>query len=188
MDIDRLKRGQYTLEEIVEENKYTKNVLGNYKEEEVFLKSGKYGLYTTYNGKNISLQSLQKDECEITLEDVIQVIKDGNASHNKSIIKEIDNELSIRKGKFGPYVFYKTDKMKKPILSVPLADYIDVGIFTEEEVQGKMKEKVLYLKKHKITAINNKLKIIVEEKPMEVGVDPYNKLIDTQSDDNRRKF
>ena len=114
LDVDRLKRGQYTLEEIVEENKYTKNVLGNYKDEEVFLKSGKYGLYTTYNGKNISLQSLQKDECEITLEDVIQVIKDGNASHNKSIIKEIDNELSIRKGKFGPYVFYKTDKMKKP--------------------------------------------------------------------------
>ena len=114
LDVDRLKRGQYTLEEIVEENKYTKNVLGNYKDEEVFLKSGKYGLYTTYNGKNISLQSLQKDEGEITLEDVIQVIKDGNASHNKSIIKEIDDELSIRKGKFGPYVFYKTDKMKKP--------------------------------------------------------------------------
>jgi len=86
--------------------------LGTYKGEEVFLKSGKYGLYTTYNGKNISLQSLQKDE--ITIEDVIQVIKDGNASHNKSIIKEVDDELSIRKGKFGPYVFYKTDKMKKP--------------------------------------------------------------------------
>jgi ABC-2 type transport system permease protein len=28
----------------------------------------------------------------------------------------------------------------------------------------------------------------VDEKPLEVGVDPYNKLIDTKSDDNRRKF
>ena len=78
--------------------------------------------------------------------------------------------------------------MKKPILSVPLADYIDVGIFTEEEVDGEKKEKEVYLKKHKITQIHNKIKIIVDKKPVEVGVDPYNKLIDTQSEDNRRKL
>ena len=90
--------------------------------------------------------------------------------------------------KVGDTLTYKTDKMKKPILSVPLADYIDIGIFTEEEVDGKMEEKVLYLQKHKITQINNKLSIIVDKKPVGIGVDPYNKLIDTKSDDNRRKF
>ena len=26
----------------------------------------------------------------------------------------VTSEISIRKGKFGPYVLYKTDKMKKP--------------------------------------------------------------------------
>ncbi len=36
--------------------------------------------------------------------------------------------------------------MKKPILSVTLADYIDIGIFTEEEVDGKKKEVELYFK------------------------------------------
>jgi ABC-2 type transport system permease protein len=90
--------------------------------------------------------------------------------------------------KVGDTLSYKTDKMKKPILSVPLADYIDIGIFTEEEVDGKKQEVELYLKKHKITAINNKITIIVDKKPAEIGVDPYNKLIDTQSDDNRRKL
>ena len=54
--------------------------------------------------------------------------------------------------------------------------------------KGKKKEKVLYLKKHKITTINNKITIIVDEKPTEVGVDPYNKLIDSQSEDNRKKL
>jgi len=83
---------------------------------------------------------------------------------------------------------YKTEKMKKPLYSVPLADYIDVAIFGEEEVDGKKKETILYLKKHKITQINNKISIIVDKKPKEVGVDPYNKLIDTKSDDNRRKL
>ena len=33
---------------------------------------------------------------------------------NKSIVKEISNEISIRKGKYGNYVYYKTSKMKKP--------------------------------------------------------------------------
>tara|TARA_B100000780_G_scaffold96922_1_gene67608 strand:- start:840 stop:2591 length:1752 start_codon:yes stop_codon:yes gene_type:complete len=89
--------------------------------------------------------------------------------------------------KVGDTLTHKTDKMNKPILSVSLSDYIDIGVFANEQVDGKDgKEKVLYLQKHKITAINNKITIILNEKPLEVGVDPYNKLIDTQSDDNRR--
>jgi len=90
--------------------------------------------------------------------------------------------------KVGDTLTYKTDKMKKPILSVPLEDYIDIGIFSEEDVDGVQREVELYLKKHKITQINNKISIIVDKKPTEVGVDPYNKLIDTQSEDNRRKM
>ena len=34
--------------------------------------------------------------------------------------------------------------------------------------------------------INNRFEIIVSEKPIEVGVDPYNKLIDRRSRDNRK--
>ena len=87
--------------------------------------------------------------------------------------------------KVGDTLAYKSENMNKPILSIPLQDYIDVGIFTEKEVDGKKTTKKLYLKKHKITQIHNQITIIVDEKPTEVGVDPYNKLIDTQSEDNR---
>ncbi|CAM1372254.1 ABC transporter permease/M1 family aminopeptidase [Tenacibaculum xiamenense] len=90
--------------------------------------------------------------------------------------------------KMGDTISYKTEKMRKPILSVPLNDYIDIGIFGEKDVDGKKEEVELYLKKHKITQINNKITLIVDQKPVEVGVDPYNKLIDTKSDDNRRKL
>ncbi|WP_439129079.1 ABC transporter permease/M1 family aminopeptidase [Polaribacter sp.] len=83
---------------------------------------------------------------------------------------------------------YKKPDLDKPIYSLPLADYIDVGIFTEDEVDGKKEVKTIYLEKHKITKINNKVTIIVDQKPTEVGIDPYNKLIDTKSDDNRRKI
>jgi ABC-2 type transport system permease protein len=90
--------------------------------------------------------------------------------------------------KVGDTLSYKTEKMKKPELSVQLADYVEVGIFSEEEIDGEKEEIELYLKKHKITAINNKITIIVDKKPTEVGIDPYNKLIDVDSNDNRREL
>lgn len=72
------------------------------------------------------------------------------------------------------------------ISSLPLADYIDIGIFGEEEIDGEKKDVELYLQKHKMTAIHNTVTIIVNQKPTEVGVDPYSKLIDTDSDNNRK--
>jgi ABC-2 type transport system permease protein len=117
-----------------------------------------------------------------------------NGKYQVDIEFEVSKYRNDEKGKryygeqAGDTLSYKTDKMKKPVLSVPLADYIDIGVFAEEEVGGKKKEIELYLKKHKITQIDNKISIIVNQKPVEVGVDPYNKLIDTKSNDNRRKL
>jgi len=75
---------------------------------------------------------------------------------------------------------------KRPLKSYPLGDYIDVAIFGVEEKDGKEIEKVLYQKKHKITEIENNFILTVREEPTEVGIDPYNKLIDRDSNDNRR--
>lgn len=88
----------------------------------------------------------------------------------------------------GDTITYKSEKMRKPILSVKLNDYIDLGIFGEEEVDGVKKEVPIYFEKIYIDQINNKMSIVVDKKPVEVGIDPYNKLIDVQSDDNRRKL
>ena len=73
--------------------------------------------------------------------------------------------------------------MDKSIYSVYLQDYIDIGIFGTENDQ----EAELYLKKHKISSINNVVSITVDKEPLEIGIDPYNKLIDTDSGDNRTK-
>ena len=78
------------------------------------------------------------------------------------------------------------DGKKKPLKSYPLSDYVDVGIFGRTEVDGKEEEQVLYIKKHKISEIENKWTITVDAEPKEVGIDPYNILIDRNSDDNRR--
>lgn len=77
---------------------------------------------------------------------------------------------------------------KKEVKSYPLNDYVEIGVFGAKKLKGKHEyENELYNKKYKIDKIENKVSIIVNEKPFEVGVDPYNKLIDRDSNDNRQK-
>jgi len=84
-------------------------------------------------------------------------------------------------------VLNKTDKKTK-IESLPLQDYIELGIFANEDKKDPTKEKTLFLKKIKVNKIQNTFTIVVDKKPTEVGVDPYNKLIDTDSNDNRKSL
>ncbi|PQJ19436.1 ABC transporter permease/M1 family aminopeptidase [Nonlabens tegetincola] len=91
---------------------------------------------------------------------------------------------SVYKNTVGDSLSYTPEGKKKALKSLPLADYIDVGVFGEKDDETGI-NKVLYLKKHKIVAIENKFSIIVDEKPVEVGIDPFNILIDRNSNDNR---
>jgi len=108
---------------------------------------------------------------------------------NALVSKYRSNEKGKRsfKDASGKTLSYKGKGEKYATDSYPLNDYVEVGIFGSQTINGKTKEKQLYLQKHKINRIDNKFVIVVDEKPVEVGIDPYNKLIDTNSDDNRRK-
>ncbi len=66
---------------------------------------------------------------------------------------------------------------------IPLADYIDIGVFGERE-QGNALGRPLYLRKHRITEPRTTVEIIVDEEPRKAGIDPYNKLIDRAPTDN----
>jgi ABC-2 type transport system permease protein len=63
---------------------------------------------------------------------------------------------------------------------MPLADYIEIGVFSGK----KLEEKPLYLKKEKFTEDHRTFVITVDEQPTLAGIDPYNKLIDRNADDN----
>jgi ABC-2 type transport system permease protein len=63
---------------------------------------------------------------------------------------------------------------------MPLADYIEIGVFSGK----KDEEKPLYLRKEKISEERNTFVILVDEQPTLAGIDPYNKLIDRNADDN----
>jgi ABC-type transport system involved in multi-copper enzyme maturation permease subunit len=70
---------------------------------------------------------------------------------------------------------------------VTLNDRIDIGIFTENPAdKGFGDENVIYLSKHAVNANTQTIEIIVNKMPTHVGIDPYNKLIDRNSNDNIR--
>ena len=160
--------------------------------------------YTTSIDMVNYIKEVTPDSLQYTITDMFETItlyenrikevtstKLDTGKYQLDIEFEVSKYRNDEKGKkfYGDSLSYKTEDMRKPILSVPLADYIDIGVFAEEEdSEGEKKEIELYLKKHKITEIHNKITIIVDKEPIEVGVDPYNKLIDTNSNDNRRRL
>lgn len=66
---------------------------------------------------------------------------------------------------------------------IPINDWIDIGIYGKGE-EGK--EKLIYLRKHKITKKENTYTILVDQKPLKGGIDPLHKLIDRHSTDNTK--
>jgi aminopeptidase N len=69
----------------------------------------------------------------------------------------------------------------------PIDQWVDIGVFARPPGGKESDEKVLYLQKHHITQADTTLTLVVDELPYEAGIDPYNKLIDTASGDNRVK-
>ncbi|MDR0227758.1 MAG: hypothetical protein LBI72_01625 [Flavobacteriaceae bacterium] len=139
-------------------------------------------LYDNYIDK-AEVKKLENGKYEVKIKAVVSKYRTNDKGER--IYSDLSNGVQNKKDK-------KDRKAKEEVESLPLADYIEIGVFATKEGIGKNKkegdEKVLYLKKVKVDKINNEYTIIVNEKPTEVGVDPYNKLIDTRSYDNRKKL
>ena len=120
IDIDKLRNNEYALSDILVNNTniYNKN-LGEYNNNKIILKKGKYGNYIEVidndkNKKTFSIKDINKDFNEITIDDVKSTV-DGKKVNNKNCLRIINEDISIRTGKYGPYVYYKTKKMNKPV-------------------------------------------------------------------------
>jgi ABC-2 type transport system permease protein len=70
---------------------------------------------------------------------------------------------------------------------VPVDDWVDVGVFGERKVDGRSEETVLLLEKRRITGPTATFQLTVDALPVRAGIDPYNKLVDRDSDDNVRR-
>ena len=99
--LGNLKIDSITLEQATELFNYPKKI-GLYKNETVMLYKGQYGLYFKHNSKNYSLKSVSEtelDDCKIK-----EIIESKNTNN---IIKQINEDIVIKNGRYGAYISYK---------------------------------------------------------------------------------
>ena len=131
---DDLKTGKYTnLSDILVEDSSLERVVGTCGGFSVTLKNGRFGIYVVWgkNGENRKSFKCGKNISDISLEEVIRHIENDSNDSNDSeifttngqavmtaatagIVRIVNDDISIRKGKYGDYIFYKTVQMKKP--------------------------------------------------------------------------
>jgi DNA topoisomerase-1 len=165
-------------------------MMGQYQGQDVIIKNGKYGAYIVWGSMNLSLKPLLggdgrgrggggKTEFDLSLQDVIAFIEKSSggaagdnaegtgtgtgtttAPYQGQIMRTIDENTTIRYGRYGPYIFHKTAKMSKPAF-VPLKGFAEkhgnymtceAGVLHEwitatAEAPAKPKPKFGYFKK-----------------------------------------
>ena len=113
-----LQKGQsletITLEEALALFDLPKNI-GEYEGEVMTVAVGRFGPYVRHAGKFYSLPK-DTDPLSCTAEQAIEIIREKRESEEKSLLKSFaeDADLSIRTGRFGSYLKYKTDNYKLP--------------------------------------------------------------------------
>jgi DNA topoisomerase-1 len=114
-----LKNTQLTLDDIIDNTVLDKEAIGKYKGQDLFIKNGKYGMYAKWGKESKSLKekfgSLKIEEIQYI--DVIRYLdSDTVLDPTKPVgfVRELNNHLSIRTGKYGDYIFYKKPRVKTP--------------------------------------------------------------------------
>jgi ABC-2 type transport system permease protein len=144
-----------------------------------------------YAGANDLYRYLQKhvpDSLQYYLTDTWQKITlyDNKITEAKAVPTDNKNEYKVT---------FKVDVDKvwidnkgNDIPAKNMNDYIDVGVFAANSNNRKGRSQVnpLYLKKYKFTRGQHTISVIVKGKPVNVGIDPYARLIDRQPNDNMK--
>lgn len=141
-------------------------------------------------GKYVTTQELlgyfrevTPDSLQYLIEDMFETITLFENKTDKAAYTDLGN------GKFEVELTVNTKKLRADSLgmtsNVPMNDWIDIGVYGESDDDSE-EDKLIYLKKHKISGEESTITILVDEKPIRAGVDPINKLVDRNPDDNVR--
>jgi DNA topoisomerase-1 len=125
IDLAILENPDCKVEDIIDTSvrasKKTSYILGKHEGHDVILKKGKFGLYISWGTNSKTLKDLGNRPIEnITFDEVKKYLDEGSP-----FVREIDANLTIRKGPKGDYLFFKTSRMKKP-------QFYDIKSFTNE--------------------------------------------------------
>ncbi|QIQ85359.1 M1 family aminopeptidase [Erythrobacter sp.] len=128
--------------------------------------------------------SLARDEEERGLvRDLLQKITIYDLKADKAVVRELadgrfETVLTVEATKF-----YADGEGRES--EAPLADRIEVGLFTERPGTGEFaQENVIAMERRPVKSGRQDIRIVTDRRPEWVGIDPYNKYVDRNSDDN----
>jgi DNA topoisomerase-1 len=108
IDLEKIRKGGYELDELIET---TERLIGKYENSDLYIKNGRYGLYIECGEKRITIKTINKDINDIEMNDVLTFLE---TPKEKPVLRELNKYMDIRRGQYGPYVYYKRPDMKKP--------------------------------------------------------------------------
>ena len=111
---------------------------------------------------------------KITLYDM--KVKTAKSKHRADGRWDVELEVEVRK-------LYADGKGKET--EAPLAETVDVGVFTVEPgKQGYDGKSVIAVQRLPVKSGQQTLRLVVDREPKVAGIDPFNKWVDRNSDDN----
>jgi len=114
LDMRLLENGIYKLDDLLE---IPTECLGIFEGNELLLKKGPYGAYVKWGDITQNINALyKKKKGEISYVDIVTHLDTlKEKKQDKKIIREINETLSVRKGKYGSYIYYKPDTQTAPV-------------------------------------------------------------------------
>ena len=155
LQLDKIKSGEYTLDELL---LYKQSYVGEYQEKKIHIRTGPYGIYLEWGDVRKTLGSMEEAETVISwstfsLETAIEYLEDicnkkdktsEEGENTTGILRILNQEMNVRKGPYGNYIYYKTSTMKKPI-------FINTNTFSGNTLTCNIDELVSWALIHKDT-------------------------------------
>lgn len=131
------------------------------------------------------LKAATPDSLQYLLEDMFEKIVLYSNRTTEATYKELSN------GKYEVKLTVEVSKFEADSVGlqtpVPFNDWIDIGVLAEA-AEGKQNNRLLKVERHRISEPTTTFTLVVDEKPLEAGIDPNYLLIDRFPDDNVKKL
>ena len=131
------------------------------------------------------LEEATPDSLRYLLKDMFEEITLYDNRTTDASYKSLDN------GKYLVTLNVESTKLKADTLgaetTVPVNDWMDIGVYQEVEENGRKKEKLMYIQRKKIDKNQMTFEIEVDAVPVKAGIDPLYLLVDRVPDDNVKK-
>jgi ABC-type transport system involved in multi-copper enzyme maturation permease subunit len=167
---------------------YLKELIGESK-----VNQAMQNLVTSYGYKNPpfptsvaavkEFRNVTPDSLQYVITDLFENITLFSNRMIKATYKKVGNEYEVTLTTTSEKV--RSDAMGRET-KIPIADYIDIGIFAEPTNDQNLGKALAY-QRIKLTKKENTFKFKTKELPYEAGIDPYNYLIDRIPEDNLKK-